>query len=104
MISGVRGSPLGGIPGGLNIWAIPGPENIWPMPAMLLVVGEVFSNIVTAFVVCDESASQISEMSSSVGPIPGGLFDGCSDIGSRSLRIVAGDVVMGLLDGTPIPR
>jgi len=40
MISGVRGSPFGGNPAGLNIWAMPGPEKIWPMPAMLLVAGD----------------------------------------------------------------
>ena len=32
------------------------------------------------------------------GPIPGGLFAGCSESGSRSLRIVAGDVVIGLAE------
>jgi hypothetical protein len=35
-------------------------------------------------------------MSSWVGPIPGGLFDGCSEDGSRLSRISAGDVVIGL--------
>src|SRR6516162_10040773 len=103
MISGVRGSPFGGSPGRLNIWPIAGPEKICPMPAMLLVVGDLLSSIPTAFVVCVESESQISEMSSSVGPIPSG-FAGDSESGSRASRIVAGEVVMGLLDGTPIPR
>jgi len=70
---------------------------------MLLVDGDVVSNVCTALPVCDESTSQSSEMSSSVGPIPGGLFDGCSDGGSRLSRIIAGDVVIGLFDGTPMP-
>src|SRR6516165_12352904 len=110
MISGVRGSPFGGRPGGLNNWAIPGPEKICPMPAILppgepLVgaAGDWLSNICTAFVVCDESDSQSSEMSSSVGPIPLG-FAGDSENGSRSCRIVAGDVVIGLSDGTLMPK
>src|SRR5437868_12144432 len=99
MISGVRGSSEGG----LNIWAMPGPEKISPMPAMLLVAGDVVSSICTAFAVCDESDSQISEMSSWVGPIPE-LFDGCSEGGSRLSRISAGEVVIGLFAGTLMPR
>src|ERR1700720_302101 len=90
MISGVRGSSEGG----LNIWAMPGPEKISPMPAMLFVAGDWLSSICTAFVVSAEFVSQISEMSSSVGPIPSG-FAGDSEKGRRSCRIVAGDVVIG---------
>src|SRR5271170_1778159 len=104
MISGVRGSPLGGNPGGLNIWAMPGPEKIWPMPAMLLVAGESLSSIPTAVAVWDESDSQSNEMSSSVGPIPGGLFDGRSESGSRLSRIAAGDVDIGSLGTVEMPR
>src|SRR6516165_5394694 len=110
MMSGVRGSPFGGNPGGLNICAIPGPEKISPIPAMLFVAGEVLPNVCTAFVVCEESDSQSSEMSSSVGPICGGSpiglpgGNGCSDGGRRASRIPAGEVVIGLPDGTPMPR
>src|SRR5271155_2576657 len=96
MISGVRGSPSGGSPGGLNIWAIPGPEKISPIPTMLFVAGDWLSSIPTALVVCVESDSQSNEMSSSVGPMPLG-FAGDSEYGSRSCRIVAGDVVIGSL-------
>src|SRR6516162_8507603 len=104
MISGVRGSPFGGSPGGLNNWPIAGPEKIWPMPAMLLFAGEVLSNIFTAFVVCVESDSQSNEMSSWVGPMPGGLFDGRSDNGSRASRMSAGDVVIGSFGEFDMPK
>src|SRR5580704_2300417 len=103
MISGVRGSPFGGSPGGLNIWTIPGPEKISPIPAMLFVAGDRLSSIPMALAVCVESDSQISEMSSSVGPIPSG-FDGDSEDGSSASKIVAGDVVIGSLGVVDMPK
>ncbi len=62
---------------------------------MLFVAGDVVSSVCTALDVSVEFVSQSSEMSSSVGPISGGLLDGCSDGGSRLSRIVAGEVVIG---------
>src|ERR1700683_4494251 len=73
------------------------------MPAMLLVVGDVVSSVATALAVWLELESHTSETSSSVGPIPVGLA-GDSEYGSRLSSIVAGDVVIGLDAGTPIPR
>ncbi len=70
---------------------------------MLLVAGDWLSSMPTAVAVCVESASQISETSSSVGPIPLG-FAGDSENGSRFSRIVAGDVVIGSSGVVEMPR
>src|SRR5882762_8374248 len=64
-ISGERGSPLGGKPGGLNNKLRAGPAYISPIPALVAFA----SSMETAFVVWLESFSQRSERSSSVGPI-----------------------------------
>src|ERR1700676_4155340 len=64
-ISGERGSPLGGKPGGLNNKLRAGPEYISPMPALLALA----SSSETAFEVWLESLSHRSDRSSSVGPI-----------------------------------
>ncbi len=69
MMSGVRGSPCGGMPGVLNICAMPGPQNICPIPAMLADAGDWVSSVVTAAAVAQPLRSHNSEMSSSVGPI-----------------------------------
>src|SRR6516162_10711849 len=103
MMSGVRGSPFGGRPGGLNNWAIPGPEKISPIPAMLPFAGDWVSNIFTAVVVRVESDNQSNEMSSWVGPIPLG-FAGDSENGSRFSRMSAGDVVIGSLGVVDMPK
>src|SRR4029077_16291886 len=64
-ISGERGSPLGGRPGGLNNKLSAGPAYISPIPALVALA----SSIETAFGVWLESLSQKRESSSSVGPI-----------------------------------
>src|SRR5690348_8896325 len=90
MISGVRGSPVGGNPGLLYIILSEGPAKISPIPAMLLAsgnAGDVASSTATARGVFAESASQSSATSSSVGPIA--LF---SEGARYRLRIVAGSL------------
>jgi hypothetical protein len=53
MMSGVRGSPVGGKPGRLKIISTAGPKKISPIPA-----AEAFaSNVETAYPVWLESAS-----------------------------------------------
>src|SRR5271166_1846135 len=101
-MSGVRGSKLGG----LNICAIAGPEKISPIPAILLLgglTGDAVSSSLTASLVNELVLSQISDTSSSVGPIePGGFgVSGDSDAGIHDelwlARMVTGDMPVGRL-------
>src|SRR5580698_3886608 len=69
---------------------------------MLLAVGDVVSSVATALEVWLELESHTSETSSSVGPTPLELA-GDSENGSRLSSMVAGDVVIGLDAGNPIP-
>src|SRR5258708_3682630 len=104
-ISGVRGSPLGGIPGLLKYVVSSRSEKISPMPATLFVVGEVERSKLTASAVVQWLLSHSSETSSSVGPMPVGL-DGASEIGKHPAlsRIVAGEVVTGSAGKFAMPR
>ena len=95
-MSGVRGSASGGSPGALNNCRMPGPQKIWPMPAIFLLAGDMVSSMVTELSVEQLLLllSQISETSSSVGPIPLALA-GDSEEGKQFCRMVAGEVVTG---------
>src|ERR1700733_2838381 len=104
-MSGGRGAPVGSKPGRLNISANEFPEKTSPMPAMFAVAGDCVSSMLTEFAVVQLLFSQISETSSSVGPMPVGL-DGDSELGRQpdASRIVAGDVVTGPLVVIPVYR
>src|SRR5580700_8247506 len=93
-MSGVRGSPVGGSPGGLKSCVMPVPKKICPMPAILVASGDCSSSIFTAIPKVQLLFSQTKETSSSVGPIPEG-FKGDSEKGMQPplARMVAGDVV-----------
>src|ERR1700722_1664499 len=106
-ISGVRGSPLGGIPGLLKYVVSSLSEKISPMPAILPVVGDIERSMLTAAAVVQFGApfSHNKETSSSVGPMPVGL-DGASERGRHPAlsRMVAGEVVTGSPGEFEIPR
>src|SRR5208283_4386561 len=106
-ISGVRGSPLGGIPGLLKYVVSSLSEKISPIPAMLFVVGDIERSKLTASAVVQFAfpSSHNKETSSSVGPMPVGL-DGASEKGKHPAlsRMVAGEVVIGSPGEFEIPR
>src|ERR1700726_1100206 len=95
-MSGVRGSPLGGIPGALKYVVSSRPDKISPMAATLFVAGDIERSSLTAFAVEQLLLSHSRETSSSVGPMPVGL-DGDSEAGKQPAlsRILAGEVVTG---------
>src|SRR5258707_1562192 len=106
-ISGVRGSPLGGIPGLLKYVVSNLSEKIAPMPATLFAVGDIERSMPTASAVVQFALpfSHNTETSSSVGPMPVGL-DGASEIGRHPAlsRMAAGEVVTGSPGEFETPR
>src|SRR5258708_29494325 len=94
-ISGVRGSPLGGIPGLLKYVVSNLSEKIAPMPATLFVAGDIERSMLTASAVVQFAFlfRHNTEKSSSVGPLPGGV-DGASETGKHPAfsRMIAGRV------------
>ena len=83
MISGVRGSPFGGSPGALKSLRDPrSAEDLADARRYSLVAGDWLPSMLTAFAVVQLLLSQISETSSSVGPMPVGL-EGDSEKGRQ---------------------